>query len=804
MATGVPLVRSGDVVRMRGERWRVVRYVGYTGAAVIEAAGCGAANRAVRARFLLPCEPVDRLPATSTPRLVRPGTWRHAARHALATACPSWGSLRAAREAVLDIIPFQLEPALALVRGAGCRYLLADAVGLGKTIQAGLMIAETLARRHDARALVIAPAGLRDQWCDELRRRFGLEPAIFDAAGVARLAAQLPTDVNPWAAQSIAIASIDYVKRPETVRALEALMWDVMVFDEAHNLTGHSDRAAAAALLADRARALVLLTATPHSGDDAAFARLCSLGNPRGVEPLVVFRRTRADATVAGSRRAPLLRVRPTPAETAMHAALMEYVRLVWTEAAGGARLVASVLARRGCSSAASLAHSVERRLALLDDGCPHDPVQATLPYADSDDAEPEMVLGLPGLQDSVDERARLEALLHLARAAAPNESKIVALRRLLSKTDEPAIVFTEYRDTLLRLAAELADIPTADLHGGQTSRERADALRRFATGGARLLLATDAGSEGLNLHHRCRLVVNLELPWTPLRLEQRAGRVDRIGQARRVHVVHLVAAGTCEEATLARLVRRLHRSRGTLSAFEPVPGERQVAESVVADRHLIPNLETAPPPSGTLTIDLRDDAEAEAAWIRQARVLASNSSSVATLDRPIMTHVRRRSRRTMPTRGVWLFRLAFVSSSGHLIWESLVPLAADLARLPGRRRAVWRALLDPSHPAVAELLEHTCHERRVALRAAVDEALHRWRDREHTLTEAICARHARLSAGLMQRGLFDRRSDRLAAAQAALIERALAQSQDRLADLAACERLRLDGCDLVFAIVLD
>jgi superfamily II DNA or RNA helicase len=803
MATGVPVVRSGDIVRMRGERWRIVRSIGYAGAAVIEATGCGAANRAVRARFLLPCEPVDRLPASSTPRVVRPGTWRHAARHALATACPSWSSLRAASEAALDIIPFQLEPALALVRGAGCRYLLADAVGLGKTIQAGLMIAETLARRHDARALVIAPAGLRDQWCDELRGRFGLEPAIFDAAGVARLAAQLPTDINPWAAQPIAITSIDYVKKPETVRALEALIWDVMVFDEAHNLTGRSDRAAAAALLADRARVLVLLTATPHSGDHAAFTRLCNLGNPGGGEPLVVFRRTRADATVAGSRRAPLLRVRPTPAEAAMHAALMEYVRLVWVEAAG-ARLVASVLARRGCSSAASLAHSVERRLALLDEGCPHGPVQATLPYADCDDAEPEMVLGLPGLKDAVDERAHLETLLLLARAAAPDESKIAALQRLLSRTDEPAVVFTEYRDTLHRLAAALAHIPIADLHGGQTSRERADALRRFTTGGARLLLATDAGSEGLNLHQRCRLVINLELPWTALRLEQRAGRVDRIGQARRVHIVHLVAAGTCEEATLARLVQRLHRSRGTLSAFEALPGEREVAESVVADRHVVPDHEAATLPPGTLTIDLRDDAEAEAAWIRQARVLAANTSGVERLDRPVMTHVRSRSRRTLPTRGVWLFRLTFVSSSGHLIWESLVPLAADATRLRGRPDALWRAVSDPSHPAVAELLGHTCGERLVALQGALDDVLQRCRGREQSVMDAIRARQARLSAGLMQRGLFDRRSDRLAAAQAALIERALARSEDRLADLAASERLRLDGCDLVFAIVLD
>jgi superfamily II DNA or RNA helicase len=789
---------------MRGERWRIVRYVGYADAAVIEAVGCDPANRGGRARFLLPCEPLSRLPALSAPRVVRPATWRRVARHALATACPAWNSLRAARDAVLDIIPFQLEPALALVRGAGCRFLLADAVGLGKTIQAGLMIAETLARRPDARALVIAPAGLRDQWRDELHRKFGVQPAILDAAGVARLAAQLPPDINPWSTQSIAITSIDYVKRPEVVRALEALTWDVIVFDEAHNLAGRSDRAGAAAVLADRARVVALLTATPHSGDDAAFARLCDLGNPGGGEPLVVFRRTRADAAFAGSRRAPLLRVRPTQAEAEMHAALMNYARLVWAEAAGGARLVASVLARRGCSSAAALAHSVERRLALLGDIDMSERAQPTLPFLDLDDVALDVVLGLPGLRDPRDERARLERLLRLARAAAPHESKIAALRRFLARTSEPAIVFTEYRDTLQRLAEALANIPNADLHGSQTSRERTDALRRFTTGDARLLLATDAGSEGLNLHHRCRLVINLELPWTPLRLEQRAGRVDRIGQTRRVHIVHLVAAGTCEEATLARLVRRLHRSRGTLSAFEPLPDERQVVDAVMGDGRLAQDRRTAVLPPGTLTIDLRCDAEAEAAWIRQARTLGAGSPGVEGPGRPVMAHVRRRSRRTIATRGVWLFRVVFVSSLGQLVWELLVPLMADIRPWRGRPGAMWRAALAPTPPAIEELLRRTSADRLRTLQTCLHDPLRRWRGREQALMDAISARHGRLSAGLMQRGLFDGRTDRLAAAQSALMDRTLAQSQEHLAELDASQRLRIDGCDLVFAVLLD
>jgi superfamily II DNA or RNA helicase len=804
MTTYLPGVRCGDVVRMRGERWRIVRCVAHGGAATVEAAGCGPGNRAAGARFLLPFEPVDRLPASGTPRAVTPAKWRHIARHALAAAAPSWTSLRAAAHATLDVIPFQLEPALALVRGAGCRYLLADAVGLGKTVQAGLMIAETLARRPDARALVIAPAGLRDQWRAELRLRFGLEAAVLDAAGVARLAAQLPLDVNPWAVQQIAITSMDYVKRPETLRALEALTWDVMVFDEAHNLAGRSDRAAAASLLADRARALALLTATPHSGDDAAFARLCALGNPRGDDPLVVFRRSRADAALAGSRRSPLLRVRPTAPEAAMHTALMQYARRVWTEGSDGARLVASVLARRACSSATSLARSVERRLALLGrDGMPGH-VQPTLLYgdADADDGEPEGVLGLQGLCDPADERAHLEEVLRLAHLAGEAESKVATLKRLLSRIDEPAIVFTEYRDTLRRLAAALAVDGIVELHGGQTTRERAEALHRFTAGRAVLMLATDAGSEGLNLHRRCRLVINLELPWTPLRLEQRAGRVDRIGQARRVHVVHLVAAGTCEETTLARLVRRQDRSRGTLTAFETPLDERGVAESVLADRPLGWPREDRRLPPGTIALDLGDEAAAEAAWIRQARALGREP--VVTDTRPVVTRVRRRSRRATPARGVWVFRLAFVDREGQLVWESLAALEGEVITPRGPTHPRLRDVLDPRHPALQRLVDVTAAARLGALQSSVDPGLRLFREREHAMIDALRARHARLSAPLVQRGLFDNRNDRLASAQAALLDRALTQSRDRLADLDACSRLRLADGTLLFAVVLE
>ncbi len=210
--------------------------------------------------------------------MVRPSRWRHIARAALADATPSPHALRAAARAHFAIVPFQLEPALAVNSARGCRLLIADEVGLGKTVQAGLIVAEVFAREPDARALVVCPAGLREQWQGEMHERFGLPAVVLDAAGIARVTSAQGPGLNPWAAVRVGVTSIDYLKRPEVMRGFEALVWDVVVFDEAHALAGPSDRATAAALLGTRARRVVLLTATPHSGDEDAFGRLCDLG----------------------------------------------------------------------------------------------------------------------------------------------------------------------------------------------------------------------------------------------------------------------------------------------------------------------------------------------------------------------------------------------------------------------------------------------------------------------------------------------------------------------------------------------
>ena len=746
-------LRTGDAVRIRGERWRIAAESSFDDVAILEVEGCDATNQGARTRFIRAFERIDRVgPRSSVPRVVPLERWRRAARAALASTVPHWTSLRAAAHADLTILPFQLEPAIAVTRGDACRILIADEVGLGKTIQAGLIIAEAISRTANARILVVSPAGLRDQWRGELNARFNLSPEILDAEGIARTAAHLVTDVNPWSLHPVAITSIDFIKRPEVLRSLEPLTWDVIVFDEAHALAGRSDRATAAAALARRARTVVMLTATPHSGDEEAFARLCSLGDIDGAFPLMTFHRTRRGIGLPHGRRALQLRIRPTSDEDEMHRELARYVVRLKEESASAGGLVASILIRRACSSASSLARSVQRRITLLGEAPAAAGNQLILPCFDADtDEEPGAELGAAALRDREEEMRCLQRLLDRSGDAARAESKLRAVRRLIRRTGEPALVFTEYRDTLQHLAADLAELAPLQLHGGLSARERVEVLRRFTSGTSRVLLATDAASEGLNLHHRCRLVVNLELPWTPMRLEQRIGRVDRLGQSRRVHAVQLVARSTAEESLIVRLDQRTGRMEAALTAQDTSP--------------------------------LRGHAESEAARLRVAKMLVQTPAQSSLANQPLVTFVKRQ-----PHVSIWMFRCSCVDCTGHAVFETIGGLCDTRGR----------SAID------GDLLKAALRHRENLL-TATSAALGLWLDlairRERSMLHALRQSHARLSASSLQPGLFDRRAERAAAAQRARVEEGVERARAREAVLERWRCLRTDDGGIVFGI---
>lgn len=546
------ILSSGSLVEARGDLWLLTRSQRFDHCTIASLHGRGAANASDR---LCVIEPFDRLRPAKGQKLARRRR-RAVLRHALVAARTSrpCGGLWIASSAAIDLLAFQLEPALAAINGTS-RMLLADAVGLGKTIQASLLLAELTHRGWIERALIVCPAGLRSAWQGELWERFQLRAIILDQQAIADRVARLPAGMNPWSASGITIASIDFIKREEVLAALAAVPIDLLIADEAHHLAAGSDRGAAMATLAARAPWCVLISATPHSGDHAAFEFLTSIGE-RGGDRVAIFRRNRRDVGLAQRRRVQFLRVRGTAAEHQLFDAIASYSRAIWQgrgRSEHAARLVSMTIARRAASSSGALERTLSRRLALLESS-PAGPAPPRLPWDeedDNDDVDADAVLSVRGLDDAAAECAVLRRLIEWSRRSEL-DSKVVRLLRMLDRIEEPAIVFTEFRDTLDVICARLsARRRAASIHGGLPTERRREIVDAFNNGECDVLIATDAAGEGLNLHHRCRLVIDFDLPWNPLRLEQRIGRVDRLAQRRVVHAIRLFYAGSVEERVL-------------------------------------------------------------------------------------------------------------------------------------------------------------------------------------------------------------------------------------------------------------
>jgi superfamily II DNA or RNA helicase len=624
--------RIGAHVRVRGKRWRID---GVTNGEDCQSLRLTALETADTHRSFTVLTPFDRpisLDRPSLPIIVRPRRWLHELDRAVVDVRP-YGSLAATARSAIRLMSYQLEPALAMLRHGATRILIADAVGLGKTIQAGVILLELSQQTDTFRGLVLVPAGLREQWSSELVTHFRLQSIRGDSAWLKSIVADRPSHVNPWSLPGIYVSSHDFVKRPEALRPLEDVIWDLVVVDEAHVAGLTTDRRVAIHAIAQRSRRVALLTATPHADDPAALSALCGIGRIHENDPVWLFSRARADVDTGPARKSTVIAVRPSEAERRMHHLLERYSLQVWKEANARkderARLVSIILRKRALSSAQSLLSSVRRRLALLATSDRPAVNQLALPLGDEDpldDDEPNHVLAAPGLANVVRERRWLTTILETAFGAARVESKTRSLLRLLRRIRQPAIVFTEYRDTLARLERQMSAIgqPVLTLHGGLSLSERARVTQCFNQGG-QILLSTDAAAEGLNLHHQCHVVIHYELPWNPARLEQRAGRVDRLGQPARVHEIALVAADTAERVVVAPLVARAARTRA-------VPGGSPMlavlAESRVAD--------------AVMTMAMPPDAGESATIVAAADAVSTDFSPEADDEVKRLTHERR------------------------------------------------------------------------------------------------------------------------------------------------------------------
>jgi SNF2 family DNA or RNA helicase len=431
--------------------------------------------------------------------------------------------------------------------------LLADEVGLGKTIEAGMVLKEYLLRGMAERVLVLTPASLVGQWREELETKFDIACATTHDALVRE-------DPDAFWDQKRVIASLATARRREHAQRLAARDFDLVIVDEAHHLR---DRASQSYKLVDglNKRFLLLLSATPVQNDLVELYNLLTLLKPGIFKTLREFR---AAYMIAGKPRQPansdrlreLMRgamIRNTRAVVALklprrHAVT---VRVDGEQAERQAYEDLATEVRRLGTEAGSGTHRMTLRHLLGAAGS--SPAAASV-----------------AIQRMAERHPRAASWRALAKrwAALGAGGKEAALIELLRRNpDEKKLVFVHYRETLAHLAGLLtkAGIPFARFEGSLSGPEKDAAIREFRDRAA-VLLCTESGGEGRNIQF-CNTLINFDVPWNPMAIEQRIGRIDRIGQQREVFVFNLVTRGTLEEQVLQLLDEKI-------SMFELVVGE--------------------------------------------------------------------------------------------------------------------------------------------------------------------------------------------------------------------------------------
>ncbi|MEW6046337.1 MAG: SNF2-related protein [Bacillota bacterium] len=466
----------------------------------------------------------------------------------------------------LDALPVRLYPhqRRAVARAVGPlagRVLLADEVGMGKTIEAGAILKELMLRGRVRRALLLVPAALVRQWHLELARRCDIRACLHPSPG------------HGWDRDEVVLASLETARIEPHASAIARCRWDLVAVDEAHRLkNSHS----AAFRLVARAskRALLLLTATPVHNDLDELYNLVTLlrpghfGTPRGFRReftegprtprnVVRLRRLLSEVLVRTRRHEAGIRLPPrhvtnvvVPFDEAGQDLYQNLLKLLRAHGEplrrGRTALLAAVLLREATSSPAGVACTLRR-------------------LADPESGEAWHALR-PGLADLLPAAERLEA-----HHPGP---KIRWLAAYLEQNAPPAgsvVAFTQFATTARSAVPylEAAGIRAALYCGSQGARERARELARFRRE-CPVLISTDAGSEGQNLQF-ASCVVNLDLPWNPMRVEQRIGRVHRLGQTRAVFVFNLVVPGTIEEYLLSLIYEKLGMFRDVVGDLDEV-----------------------------------------------------------------------------------------------------------------------------------------------------------------------------------------------------------------------------------------
>lgn len=490
------------------------------------------------------------------------------------------------------------------------RILLADAVGLGKTIEIGMILSELVRRGRGERILIVTPRHVLEQMQQEMWSRFALPFVRLDSAGIQRVRQQLPATRNPFTYYKRAIISMDTLKSDRYLAHLRNVKWDAVVIDESHNLTNTATQNnRLARTLAPTADALILASATPHNGKPESFANLVRLLEPTAVRPdgtpdpeetkrLIIRRHRNSDevASFVGSNWAERLDpihklIEASPAENAVALELEN----TWLHPAGGASpysgkqdaLFGWTLAKAFLSSPVALDDSITNRLKTLENASSERTTDATQT-----------------------ERAALTRLKDLNNTSQNASAKFDALVKYLKeigvakRSPMRAVVFAERVATLKWLTANLPKalgLP-ADavgiMHGALSDEEQMRLIESFKQESSpiRVLVTGDVASEGVNLHAQCHQLIHYDIPWSLIRIEQRNGRIDRYGQKHSPQITTLLLSPDANKfkgdlKVLRNLLDREHSAHtalgDTASLMDKysVGDEEEAIKRVLADK---------------------------------------------------------------------------------------------------------------------------------------------------------------------------------------------------------------------------
>lgn len=472
----------------------------------------------------------------------------------LRQAHPTDENLYIGHKAAMDLVPYQLDPAIQALEQSRQRILIADAVGLGKTLACGILVSELIRRGRGKRILVLAVKSMLTQFQKEMWSRFTIPLVRLDSIGIQRVRSNIPTNHNPFYYYDKAIISIDTLKQDAEYRNyLENAYWDIIVIDEAHNVAergkGSSMRAKLAKLLSGRSDTLIMLSATPHDGKAKSFASLMNMLDPTAIanpdrygpediKGLFIrrFKKDIQDQVQKAFKKREISKAycqASAEEEKAFDVfAEMKFKKL--DQRKGAAQLFKTTLEKGLLSSPAACLATIRNRITRL-----------------QKDADQDTLQDITSLEDLA------AAVGRITQAEFSKYQKLLAVIKdkehgygwTGKDKDDRLVIFTERIETLKFLHENLLkDLNLKDnqvemLHGGLPDVDQQRIVEDFGKEEApvRLLVASDVASEGINLHYLSHHLIHFDIPWSLMVFQQRNGRIDRYGQEKTPYILYLV-----------------------------------------------------------------------------------------------------------------------------------------------------------------------------------------------------------------------------------------------------------------------